>query len=201
MKSPRLIAATIVLALSAGCASTRIVDTWTVPEAAPQPHRALVVAVMPDEATRRNLEEHLAAELHEQGVDAVPSLQFLPDLSTYQRDQLRDAVHDVAVQRGFDTVIVSRYHGVATEYRYVPSSYGWYDYWAYPNPWVYSPGYLDTRTLARIETSAFDPRSGRLIWTATSETVQTSPGSRLPVGSVASRVVKAMKKDGVIGPS
>lgn len=49
-------------------------------------------------------------------------------------------------------------------------------YGLYGSSWagVYSPGYVITDTFVRIETSLYDVKEGRLLWTAVSETMNPS---------------------------
>src|SRR5690349_12248562 len=87
-----------------GCASTNMTGVWKDPSAqSAQLKKVLVVALVPRVTSRNNLEEHLAAELRQSGVQVVPSLQLIPA----EKDLTKENVKSVVEQNGFDAVLVT----------------------------------------------------------------------------------------------
>ena len=193
MQRKRLIPAVAVLfglALTA-CSTTHVTSTWKDPAAATTANlqKVLVVAMVPQETIRRNLEQELVARLQHQGIQAVPSNQFLQEGSTLNRE----AVKQVVENNGFDSVLVTQYLGTQRELEYVPGTYE--DYFGYMAPLVYEPGYVrETRTV-KLETRLFDAKSGgKLLWSASTSTVDpTSTEKAIP--TVAQKIVERLQKD------
>src|SRR5262245_59580489 len=87
MQRRRLIPAVMMmlfgLALTA-CSTTHITSTWKDPAAATAAsfQKVLVVAMVPQETIRRNLEQEMVVRLQKRGVQAVPSSQYLQEGNT-----------------------------------------------------------------------------------------------------------------------
>lgn len=195
MKRVRWLTMGLLVGLMGACASTRVTSTWTDPTLAEQerPRKALVAAVVPDESIRRVLEERLVAQLREEGIDATPSFQFIPDV----RELAKDNIREVAQAHGMDAILMTRFRGIQTRVNYSPG-YTWDGYWGMWDPWMYQPGYITTETVARLETSLFVPKDGgRLVWTASSQTFNPT-GSPRQLEGIARALVKRMEKDGVV---
>lgn len=197
MRKPGFRAASALVLFMAGCASTQVSSVWrdeSVSPAQARPQKALVVAVVPDPAVRRNLEDDLARKLQERGVPAVPSHRLVQDV----RDLNQNQVQQIARQQGADGVLVTRFRGIQRHLDYQPG-YGWDGFWGVWDPWMYQPGYLAEHTSARMETMLFNPPEdgGQLIWTATTQTFNPS-GSERQIAGLAGKIVDQMHKDAVI---
>lgn len=184
------------LALIAGCATTTHVETaWTEKNAQPPKlNKVLVVAIVPEEAVRRNLEEKLAEELQRSGVAAQPASQFIET----GKDANADALKDLAAKQGFDTVLVSERTSVQPELHY---DYPFYDYvwWSAPYAYGYGAGlgygYPHTQTRTTVDTRLFDlNQNGELVWAAVTETVDGAMSTR-SVNSVAKKIVDKLAQD------
>jgi hypothetical protein len=75
---------------------------------------------------------------------------------------------------------------------YVPPSYGptFWGYYGYARPMAYDPGYIRTDTVVRVETSIYSLREDRLLWVASSETM--NPKS---VDTLVAEVAKAVRAE------
>jgi hypothetical protein len=81
-------------------------------------------------------------------------------------------------KQGADVVLISRLASKKTVHTYVPGTvtyppayYGtWRDYYGYGYQAVYTPGYVAEDEYALMETNLYDAGSGKLIWSASSET-------------------------------
>lgn len=190
----------------AGCASTRFTNTWKDPSAAPLSVKQgdLVVAMVMSkvETTRRSGEDFLAAELQKRGLRPIPSFTLIPLEQVDDREKGLAAVRD----SGAVAVFSMRPIAVTKEQTYVPPSYmgpspgpygGWGPYYGYGWSAAYSPGYVRTDTLVRVEILVFDIRQNNLIWGAQSET--TNP-ERLDlfVGELVKAAADEMARVGVI---
>lgn len=197
MRKAAVWAAGALLLLVAGCASTQVSSAWRDPTVSPaqaKPEKTLVVAMVPDPAIRRNLEDELAYKLQQHGVAAVTAHQLVQD----ERNLNKEQIQQLAQQQGADSVLLTRFRGIERHLEYEPG-YGWDGFWGVWDPWMYQPGYLTEHTSARMETMLFHSPTdgGRLIWTATTQTFNPS-GSDRQIAGLASKIVDQMHKDAVV---
>ncbi|MDR2982804.1 MAG: hypothetical protein LBV12_11230 [Puniceicoccales bacterium] len=157
-----------------GCGSgTEVEQTWTAPEVKELSYqRILVVATTPDGAARRIVEDEVRKYVTSTTV--IPGYTVLPD-STALKDpaKLKKVLADVNA----DGLVVVRPVSDITESYDAPGTYpvpyhtidG---YWSsgyglrplYGDPVVY------TDRVVQVETSIYDVKSGKLVWSGTTET-------------------------------
>ncbi len=206
-KPVRVPTAAVLLLGLAGCtASTRFTNTWKAPDAAPLSVKSgdLVVAMVISKAetTRRSGEDALAAELQKRGLRPIPSFTLIPLDEVNDREKALAAVRD----SGAAAVFAMRPVAVNKEQTYVPPTYmggpygGWGPYYGYGWGAAYSPGYVVTETVVRVETLVFDLRQDKLLWAGQSET--TNP-ERLDLfmADLVRAAGAEMTRVGVIAPA
>jgi hypothetical protein len=193
MQRKRVIPAVAILfgLILTACSTTHVTATWKDPSAAATANlqKVLVVAMVPQETVRRNLEQEMVARLQHRGIQAVPSGQFLQEGTTLTRESVKQVVQS----NGFDSVLVTQYLGTQRELEYVPGTYE--DYFGYMSPLIYEPGYVrETRTV-KLESRLFDARAGgRLLWSASTSTVDPSSAEKA-IPTVAQKIVERLEKD------
>lgn len=187
---------TILLAATTlcGCAtSTQIQSTWTDPTFSGTPFdRIAVVALFDSSAESRTFEQTAARELEERGIGAVPAYSILGDDRMYEAPELRAQLAEADV----DGILIYRLIAVderdvyrdPAPYLRVPGAlmfgdpYYWYYYprwdyyWHWRSTWdvTRSPGYWEPLSYLIVESSLYDARRDRLIWTAKSATMDTT---------------------------
>lgn len=179
------------MAAVTACSSTQVTSTWKDPAAvaATRFQRVLVIAIVPDESARRNLEEQLAAELRQGGTQAIPSNQLIEDRTALTKESVKGIVE----QRGFDSVLVTHYMGTERQFEYVPGTYD--AYFGYMSPMIYEPGYLRETTNVRLETRLFDARGGgQLVWSASTSTMDPASAQKA-IPEVAEKIAERLRKD------
>jgi hypothetical protein len=154
------------------------------------------VFVTKDEALRRTLEDKMADELP----NTVPSYRVL------RSSDIADTAGIVRRLRkeGFDGAIIMRVVTVDTRVTYSPGAY-WYGppYYSFSNYWgtawgyPYDPGYVYANQIVTIETQIYSLTNEKLIWAGRSETTDPRTAGKL-AHSVVGRVVRALKKDGLL---
>jgi len=185
-----LIAAALVLA---SCASTTLQSTWRDPAYTGTPFKRLFVVGLSarDGTARRVLEDVLVAKLKAGGVDAVPGWQFLED------GPMDEAGFGAAVGRsGADGLLMVRLLGVETQTTVWPPMgprIGWYGvysgWYAYPD--------VTQSQIAYVETTIFDTKTRRMIWSGTSETLNpTSVQKDAP--AFADVILGALSQNGIL---
>ena len=171
-------AAVVLLAFVACAGGTKFVNTWKAPDAAPlsvKPGDLVIAMVMSkQETTRRTGEDFLSEELRQRGLRPIPSFTLIPTDQVGDREKAAAAIQE----SGAAALFVLRPIAVSKEQTYVPPTYtgpggpygGWGPYYGYGWGAAYSPGYVVTDTIVRVETLVFDLRQNKLLWAGTSET-------------------------------
>lgn len=174
----RLGALAVVLLLNA-CSNTRLLNVWqdSPPPAQPLSH-VLVIGVSGQEGVRRSFEDIFAAQLAKQGIIAEPIYRLYSGAAGTDTGMAGGAVPEDELKRiiqrtGADGVLVTRLIRTEQRLQVTPGApmpmgfYGFYNYaWGY-----YSPPMVDSYTVALLETNVWAARSGRLLWSGTTETV------------------------------
>ena len=178
MKTPpgRIVGSLIAAALLlGGCAATQIVNQWSNPSyTAASFKRILVIGVSKQTSIRRNFEDEFVAQLRAVGADAAPSYEFTPENGPVEESRLARAVK----QAGADAVITTRLVRVEKQAEYIPGTYGPYPgfgfYRWYSSAWVgfYEPPRLHFYDIYISETSLYDVRNDRLVWSGIAKTTQ-----------------------------
>ena len=172
-------ACTALLMLSlAGCtASTKLVNSWKEPDTAPlslkQGDLVIAMVMSKEETTRRTGEDLLGEELRQRGLRPIPSFTLIPTDQVDDKEKAAAAIQD----SGAVALVAMRPIAVNKQQTFVPPSYtgpgpygGWGPYYGYGWGAAYSPGYVVTDTIVRVETLVFDLKQNKLVWAGQSET-------------------------------
>lgn len=199
------IGATVTLVALASCtASTRFVNTWKAPDAAPLSLRpgdpVVAMVISRNELTRRSGEDALAAELSRRGLRVIPAYTVLSVDQAMQKERALATLRDTGAVAAF----VVRPLQTTQEATYVPPTYwapvpygAWGPYYGYGWGAAYSPGYVVTDTVVRLEVLAFDLQQEKLLWAGQSET--TNPESLDSfVRDVVKTAAREMTRAGVL---
>jgi hypothetical protein len=162
------------LVAALACSSTKLVSTFEAPGFSGGPFRKLmVVGLGASEGGRASFENAVADKLAAQGVLGVASGNVI----VAAEDLSRDAVRGWVEKDGYDAVLVTRLVDTKKETSYRPPTYtDFYGYWGHYGSYVTSPGYVLETTTVMIETTLFDAASGKVVYSAESESFQ--PRSR-----------------------
>jgi len=191
-------ACTALLMLTlAGCAGgTKLVNTWKEPDAAPlsvkQGDLVIAMVMSKEETTRRTGEDLLGEELRQRGLRPIPSFTLIPTDQVDDKEKAAAAIQD----SGAVALVAMRPIAVNKQQTFVPPTYmggpygGWGPYYGYGWGAAYSPGYVVTDTIVRVETLVFDLKQNKLLWAGQSET--TNPGE---LAQFMRELVKAVGAD------
>jgi len=166
-----------VAALGAGCASTKVSDSWTEPNLKPAPVGKIAVVGLTDDAVvKRLFEDTFAARLRERGNDATASYSFIQTGPNTNPDSLAATLRTA----GYAAALTARSLGsemteTVTPGRgyYIPDTYyGWGSYYMMSYTTMGSGGYYERSEKVVIEANLFDLASERLIWAARSKTTK-----------------------------
>jgi hypothetical protein len=199
------LAGAVALLVLAGCAtSTQFVNTWKASDAAPltlRPGDTVVAMVISrNELNRRSGEDAIAAELSRRGFRVIPAYTVL----TVDQAMQRDSALETLRRTGAVAAFVVRPLQTTRQATFVPPSYyapvpygSWGPYYGYGWNASYSPGYVVTDTVIRLEVLTYDLRQEELVWAGQSET--SNPESLDDfVRSVVKSAAREMTRAGVL---
>ena len=179
-------------ALTMGCATTEMTNTWTDPSAkGAAMSRIAVIAMTKDPGLRRMAEDSAAAQLA--GAQATPSYQVLGDTDLKDKQAVKAKLK--AAQ--FNGVLVMRLAGVSEQVRAVGPYDTFDDYWDYGVGAAYAPGYLETDTVVHVVSNLYDLDQNKLVWSGTSKTFDPASAQQF-MGDVSQAVAKSLQKDRII---
>ena len=158
--------------LLAGCGpSTKIEKSWTDPSFTPatvQSYKKILVAgLLKNEGTRRIVEDKVVAAF--KNVTAVQSYSYLQP-----GDTVRAAIEDKLIKDGFDGVVLMHLADVDKTVSYVPGTTyygGWYGGYGGWGGYGGSPGYYQQDKTFYVETNFYSLREGKLLWSATTSSL------------------------------
>lgn len=181
-----------VAALTMGCATTEMTNTWTDPSAkGAEMSRIAVIAMTKDPGLRRMAEDSAAAQLA--GAQATPSYQVLGDADLKDREGVKAKLKEA----GYNGVLVMRLAGVSEQVTAV-GPYDTFDgYYDWAGGAVYAPGYLETDTVVRVISNLYSLQDNKLVWSGTSKTFDPTSASQF-MGDVSKAVAKSLQKERIV---
>ena len=196
-----------IMVLLAACSSTQVTSSWKANEANKLNYqKVLVMGIMPnkDRSIRMNMENELAGELKDAGVNAVAaSTVFAPN-------QLNDMNEQKALRwlrnKGYDAVMTIVLLDKAQEKNYVPGNVTYQPYGTYYNRFwgyyrtiygrVYTPGYYTTNTNYFWESNLYSLNNDKMLYSVQSQSFDPSADN---IGrDYAKQITRDMLKQGVL---
>jgi len=200
----RLTGSLTALALAACATTTQFVNTWKAPDAGPlalrQGDTVVAMIISRSEANRRSGEDAFAAELSRRGLRVIPAYTVLSVDQAMQKESALQTLRATGAVAAF----VVRPLQTTRQATYVPPSYwatgpypSWGPYYGYGWGAPYSPGYVVTDTVIRLEVLAYDLRQEKLVWAGQSETANPESLDDF-VRSVVKAAAREMTRAGVL---
>ena len=156
-----------------GCATTQVQSVWIDQEyKGGKIDNVFVIGVSRnDQSTRRIFEDEFVAQLKKQNVKAQASYRVISSEELLEEQ----AVEQKVKLAGVDAVLATRIVEIRKDKRYVQPQYdyhpgyygGWYGY--YSRMYPVTPGYTVEYETIILETTLFDIKSNKLIWSARSD--------------------------------
>lgn len=183
------------------CSTTKLTAVWVDrTHGNVKPYERLgVVAVSESKASQRLYEDRLVALLIERGVSAVPGYTVSEEPA--RLEELRPSLK----KQNIDAILVSRVVAVSREWdyvpRYLPAYYTLYDEYlfnSFRRPFYYRRGYFVVDTRVVLETNLYDVASGRLVWSAQSETLNPDSTETL-AASAGPKLIEGLLAQGLVG--
>jgi hypothetical protein len=188
----------VFCAVLAACATSQLKNSWRDPAyAGPPSTQVLVVGVAKSDAHRRIFEDTFASALSDAGTRGLASHPTVPGGEALTRASL---VAALGASKS-DAVLVTRavrathYARVTPPAPYVGSYAGGMHGW-YGSAWTAAP-VIDTYEVLTLETTLWDAKSEKPVWSGTTDTVAGKNLGELTAGH-AKALIARMKGDGVI---
>ena len=179
----------------AACQTTSIKSAWFDPGYTGGPMKKIVVVgVGGNVVNRRVFEDVFAQKLRAAGVEGIPGYTVIQDDA-----RAAEAPFAAAVEKsGAQGALMVRLLGVDTKTQVyttmVSGGFGWGPYGGMYGPGWYPVTEVNQYDIATVEASLYDVRTRRLVWAATTETVnptsveRETPGyADLVIGQLAAR--------------
>jgi hypothetical protein len=152
-------AAIIYMLIITSCTkATTLLSTWRDEGYSGNIKKVLILGASENQGTRRIFEQEFSNQLKPHGVASLPSNEILPAEKMLDKETIRSKIADLNI----DAVLVTRLVEKKTERVYSP---GWYD------GYKQSYGRVFKDEIVNLETSLYDVKTEKMIWSALSETV------------------------------
>ena len=193
------VAMACALAALIGCATTRLMASWKDPAfSGPPLQKLLVIGAFKSELNRRVFEDAFANALGAAATGAAVSYPMLPESGAIANERVQQAV----ARSGSDAVLVTRLMRVRRDVYVTPSYmhsgfygggfHGWYG-----GAYALSPADVTTYDVLTIESTLWNMRSDKPVWSGTSE-VNAPTDVAAASQELAGVLIATMKADGVI---
>lgn len=189
----RSLPAAFLFVLLASCASVSVTNQWRDPSwSGPPATNVLVIGVARSDTTRRLFEDTFTRELIAAGVRASASYAQIPP-----GEGGSEKLGNLVKSTGSDAVLVTRMLRVEDRINVSPGAggyrgfYGWYG-----GAWASTPTVTQT-TIVTLETSVWDPRTDKLVWTVTTQGVASNNVPKATI-TLAKTLIPKLKADGII---
>lgn len=198
----RFVLPAVVALVLAACASTpKLTGSWRDPQfTGPAPAKLMVLGISRSDVHRRVFEDGFSNALRAAGKGGVAAYTELPEQGVIPDERIQAAVR----KTGSDAVLTARVIRVDRQVDVrpgmAPMPYGPYGrgfYGWYGSAWSMSQPDIVQYDVVTIESTLWDMRSGKIVWSGTSETTQTSDVAKLTEG-LAQVLIAKMKGDGVL---
>ena len=208
MSIPVMLVAALLLA---ACQTTTLQSAWFDPTFTGGPMKKIdVVGVGTNLTDRRVFEDIFAQKLREAGIDGVAGYTVIPDEARAAQQPFTDAV----TRTGAQGLLVVRLLGVSTRTQVSTTMVPTGPMWGGPGMWgggwgggPWGPTMMPVQQvsqydLATVEATLFDVKTGRAVWSGTTQTVnptsvqQEAPGfANLIIAQLTAHgIVAALKK-------
>lgn len=183
-------------ALLASACSTPTTETavWQSPTYAAGPMKDIAVfAGHLNDTARRGLEDNFVSILADYGVHATPSYAVFPQ---GQVPSDPGAIRTALQQAGYDGALVSTMRGVTDQVNIEPGvawAGGFYGAFWGAGAYAYTDRYV------KFETTLWNPQSGKMVWSAITETENPTSGADFAT-SLTGTVVPSLSQRGLIPP-
>jgi len=184
-----------------GCATTKVQSVWMDQEYKSEKINSFFVIGVSrnDQSSRRIFEDEFVTQLKKRNVDAQASYRVISSEELLDEQTVAQKVKLAGVDAVLATRIVETRKGkyyMPPQYDYYPRYYGgWHGY--YSRMYPVTPGYSVEYETIVLETTIFDTKSNKLIWSARSDAWAEASISKL-INEFVGNILKKLAEDKLI---
>ena len=204
------VSAAICLSVVASCSLTNLNAVWMDPQyQGGKLKNVLVIGGSTNQVVRRIFEDEFTARLKTRGTNAIPSYSIFPSENTLDKDTIESKSRDL----GIDSMLITKVVDTKTKREITPAPYNVYYRDTYFYNWpnrssrFYSgnnPGryhndrrYYSEYEVVNLETNIYETQTGKLIWSALSDTV-VGGSNELEISSIVEVIMKNLSENQLI---
>ena len=184
----------IAALLFAGCATTEVTSYWKDTGYHKQPHKILVIALLKNKDYRTALEDEFALQLDKKGLAVTTGSRAFTESTPGNKAELNRYLRD----HGYDSFLLVRIVAwkdlVANAPETGPT---WPDFYSLDNDIDSLPDTGVQERIAMAEANLYDAATGKLFWTAATQTPIDEINHDLMVDYVV-EIIKQMQRNGVV---
>lgn len=179
--------------LIAACASVSVTNQWKDPAwKGPPASNVLVIGVAKGDTMRRLFEDTFVQQLHNAGLQASASYASIPP-----GEGGSAKLGDLVKHTGADAILVTRVQRVEQRVNVTPSGPGWGGFYGwYGGAWASTPE-VTQYDVVTLETSVWDARTEKLVWTVTTQGLGTNDIPKATT-QLAQTLIPKLRADGVL---
>lgn len=178
--------------LVAACSTFSVSNQWKDPQwAGPPASNILVVGITKSDTYRHVFEDTFVQQLQAAGVQAEQSYSQIPAGATSEK------LGDVIKATGAQVILTTRVQRVEQKTNVTPCGPGWGGFYGwYGGAWASTPDVTQYDAVT-LETTVWDARTQKVIWSVTTEGVGTG---NIPQATqdLAKTIIPKLKSDGII---
>ncbi len=180
------------------CAATQKTAEWRDPSYAGQKFDDILVIGVAREVTKRRMfESNLVDELSKKQITAIPSFSIMAQDQKISKETIKAAISG----KNIDAVLVTHLVGVEQKEVYQPPMYspgfGYYGHYSAAYTQVYQPGYYQRYEVIKLETTLYDVKTEKPVWSMQSDTIDPEADQKL-IKSAINAVIKALTEQALI---
>ena len=198
----------LLAVLLCSCAATTVRNTWKAPGAQGPVGKIAVLAIEERGLLRQGFENRFVGQLIRSGAKSLPTYDLL---SLPQIKQDKRAAADRLGANGAEALLILRLNHKTSTYREIRpgderyaamvtgfETVGWYDYYSL-GLMDLSSTYATLKERVYLETSLYDLKTEKRVWSAMTRTVVTENMDRIAeLDPLVEKIVAAMQQDGMI---
>ena len=188
----------LVFLLMSSCAATRLTSAWKDEKYSGGGfNHILVVGISEKPNNRKMFEEAFSIQLKAVGVDAVPSFTLIVSGKKLNKNTIQAAAEKIKA----DAILVTSLIAAEEKEVYVPpvspsvtfgQRYQFDRRFPTEGKYAHTPGHYIQQKSVRLESNLYEAREKKMIWTATSETIDLETVDEI-VNSLAKVVIKSLR--------
>jgi hypothetical protein len=192
------VAGATLLILTSCAPTTKLATEWKAPQKPAPFDKIVAIAMSRDNIIRRIAENEFVKTLPKRAktTEGLTSYSVIPDAERDDVERVKARLREADA----DGVVVFRLVDANTQiYANQPGGYytSFWGYYSWAAPVVFSPGYMMSEEVIRIESLVYDVETAELIWTTITESTDPKSTQKV-IDDVVRLAIRRMKELGLV---